>query len=170
MNVWRENLPILRFVGLFALLFTAFQISYYEFIVGSAAFHSYLVASCKAAAALLGITGEEVTAIGDVLRGKFTLSVKVGCDGLQAMGILLVAVLVFPGCSPKRKLVGLFMGLGLVLILNVVRIASLFWAGLHLPGVFQTMHVHIWPAFLIFSALLFWTLWALWAARPRRVA
>ncbi len=94
------------------------------------------------------------------------MSIKHGCDGLQAMAILLAGVLVLPAAG-RKKLPAVLVGIGLLLGLNLVRIASLYWVGVHVSGIFQTMHVHVWPAVLILVALLFWVLWALWATRPK---
>lgn len=164
----RDNV-ILRFVVLFALLMVSFQLVYYEFVVSSAPFRTYLEASARAAAVLLGLFGENVTVSGTKLRSDFSVAVKYGCDGLQAMWILVAGVALFPG-SLLRKLAGVLTGIGLLLILNIVRIASLAWAGEHAPSWFQPMHVHIWPAALVFCAMIFWVLWAQWATRLHKAA
>ena len=166
---WKQNLPIIRFVGLFLVLLIAFQIVYYEFVVSSAPFQAYLHASARAAGSLLGLVGERVTVRGDLMMSSFSMSIKHGCDGLQAMAILVAGVLVFPG-QRRKKLPGIAAGVALLLGLNIVRIASLFWVGAHAPGVFQATHVHVWPAVLILCALSFWILWAMWATRPRTAA
>lgn len=163
---WRQNLPIVRFVGLFLGLLGVFHLVYFEFVTPSAAFAWYLNLSSRVAAAMLALVGEQVTVSGDVMRSSFSMSVKQGCDGLQAMAILAIGVLAFPVAIAK-KIPGVAFGVGLLLGLNLVRIASLFWAGLHAQKQFQTLHVHVWPAILIFSAWIFWVLWAMWATRPR---
>ncbi len=156
--------PIARFVALFVILMVAFQLVYYELVVLSAPFQAYLSASARAAAVLLQLAGESVTVSGPVLSSTTAVAVKHGCDGLQAMWILIAGVAVFPGGGLK-KLAGMCVGIGLLLILNVVRIASLVWAGAHANSWFQPLHVHIWPAVLVSCAMLLWVLWALWATR-----
>lgn len=156
---WVDNRASVRFVGLFLGLLVAFQIAYYEIIVPSAAFASYLGACARIAAAVLHLLGEEVTATGDAMSAGFTMSIKTGCDGLQAMAILAIAVVAFPG-SGRHKLLAVAGGVVLVLLLNVLRLVTLFWAGVHAPGWFQTLHVHVWPAFLILVALGYAIGWA----------
>jgi exosortase/archaeosortase family protein len=165
---WRRNLPIIRFVALFLCLLTAFQLVYYEFVTQSAAFAAYLTVSARAAGAMLRLLGETVTVSGDSMYSTFAMSIKQGCDGLQAAAILAIGVLIFPGRF-RDKILGVTLGVGLLVLLNVVRIATLFWAGLHARDSFQTLHVHVWPAALVFSALTFWTTWMLWTTRPRTV-
>ena len=151
---------------MFLALLAAFQVAYYEFIVSSAAFKTYLAISGRLAAALLSLVGEKVTASGDMLVSTFSLSIKQGCDGLQAMAIVVIGVLAFPS-SARKKIPGVVIGIALLLVLNTLRIATLFWAGVHMPSVFQSLHVHVWPAFLVLSALVSWALWAMWATVQR---
>ena len=47
---WRQNLPIIRFVVLFAVLLGAFQIAYHEFVISSSTFQRYLADSSSVAA------------------------------------------------------------------------------------------------------------------------
>jgi exosortase/archaeosortase family protein len=150
---------VVRFVLLFGGLLVAFQLVYYELIVTSSFFESYLAVSSKVAAFLLGLVGEPVRASGGVLTSTFSMSVKQGCDGLQAMAIVASGVLALPG-GRRVKLLGVALGVLLLLGLNVLRIASLFWAGIHWPERFQLLHVHVWPAVLVFAAFVYWIGWA----------
>lgn len=164
-STWlRRNRPIVRFIVLFVGLLLAFQIAYYEFLTPSSAFRSYLAFSTKTAALLLRLVGEPVRVSGDVMSSTFSMSVSRGCDGLQALAILALGVLAFP-VEARKKIPGVGVGVALILVLNIVRIATLFSAGVHFPKQFQTLHVHVWPAVLIFAALAFWMLWAMWATR-----
>ncbi len=161
----RHNRPILRFVGSYLGLLVLFQVVYYQFIIDSAPFRSYLTASGRAAAILLSLVGEQVIVTGDSMVGRFSMSIKVGCDGLQAMAILAIGVLAFPGGGWKKKLLGTATGIVLLLALNVMRLASLYWMGSRARSLFQTLHVHVWPAVLIVAAAFFWIAWALHATR-----
>ena len=163
--LWWDN-TIVRFAALFAVLMVGFQLAYYGFVVKSSVFDTYMAGSARAAAALLGLVGETATASGNSLRSSFSVSIKHGCDGLQAMWILVAGVISFPR-NLRQKLVGITVGIGLLLALNVVRIASLVWIGAHLPSWFQIAHVHAWPAILTCCAMLFWVAWATRAVGPR---
>lgn len=165
---WKESRPILRFAGTFLALLVVFQIVYYQWIVGSRPFEAYLDGSARLASAILRVFGTSVVASGGVLSGSFSMSIRVGCDGLQAMAILLCAVLAFPG-SRLRKAVGVLAGIAVLLVLNLLRIVTLYLAGVSLPEYFQMLHVHAWPAVLILAALVLWITWAMWVtprARP----
>jgi exosortase/archaeosortase family protein len=167
---WKQNRATVRFVALFLGLLTTFQVLYYEVIVSSAFFKAYLGVNTRAAVAMLDGIGEEVTATGEVMTSSlFTMSVHTGCDGLQAMAILVIAVLVFPGGGWKKVYAGAG-GVVLIALLNVVRLVTLFWAGEHWPTMFQTLHVHLWPALLIIIALSYSIAWSAWATRAPRAA
>ena len=161
---WRQNVPIFRFAGAFVALLLLFQLAYYEFITGNATFRSYLSVNTHAAAALLGLIGEPVTVSGDVMTSTFSMSIKRGCDGLQAMATLAIGVLTFPA-GVRKTVPAIVVGTVLLFLHNITRIVSLFWAGVHPPSHFQDLHA--WPAFLVLCACAFWVAWAMWATRAQ---
>ena len=156
---WRRSVPVVKFVGLYVALLLLFQIFYYQLVVGSAPFAVYLTWSGRAASVLLRAVGDSVVVSGDTMTSAFVMSIKQGCDGLQAMAVLVVGMAIFP-TAWRARMLGALAGVLLLLALNVLRIASLFWFGQHRFGLFQTMHVHVWPAVLILFAVGFWAVWA----------
>ncbi|HKQ48442.1 MAG TPA: hypothetical protein VJZ71_10265 [Phycisphaerae bacterium] len=159
--------PILRFVLVFALLTAAFNILYYTKLARTDLFRSYLNANAFAGALVLRGLGTDATASAGVLSGgAFVMKIAVGCDGLQPIALFCFAVLASP--LPWRfKLPGLVAGTAALLALNIVRIVTLFWAGIHAPRVFEMLHIDVWQTIFIIAALLFWILWALWALKRR---
>ena len=100
-------------------------------------------------------------AIGKVLRSNssgFAVSIEAGCNGVEATIVLLAAVLAFPS-TWKQKAWGLFVGFIAIQGLNVVRIISLFYLGQWNRTVFEWAHLHIWPALIIFDALIVFIMW-----------
>lgn len=169
-SAWQENKPVIRFVFLFLVVLIILQVLYYEFIVHTSPFGVYLGISGRIAAFLLGIIGQETTTAGDRLTSAgFTISIRAGCDGLQAIGILVTAVVLFPSHHGK-KLAGIAIGLVLLVILNIIRIGSLVWFGVHFHALFEAIHLHIWPSFMTFCSLVFFVIWAVWVTQPRAVA
>lgn len=157
--------PVVRFVAVFLCVLVAFQFAYYALIVESAPFHAYVDGIGRIAAALLRATGERVVTVGHELTSSFTMSVESGCDALQAMAILVIGVIAFPSTG-RWKLLGVTGGVTLLYVLNILRVASLFWTGVHAPDWFETMHTDIWPAAIVGSAVLAWVVWAWWSLRP----
>jgi exosortase/archaeosortase family protein len=96
------------------------------------------------------------------------MKIAVGCDGLQPIALYCFAVIASP--IPWRfKLPGLLAGTVALLALNVVRIVTLFWTGIHAPRIFEMLHIDIWQTIFIIAALLLWILWALWAMKRQSV-
>ena|SRR5579863_5074428 len=92
------------------------------------------------------------------------IAIVAGCNGIEAILILISAVLAFP--SPwKYKLIG--MGLGFVAIqaLNLVRIISLYYLYLWNRVWFDWFHLYLWQALIILDALIFWLVWLRWLPR-----
>ena len=158
--------PILRFVLVFAILVIPFNIYYYASFAKSDAFDAYLSLNARASAAIVRVFGTEATAQGQSLfspKGA-ALSIAQGCDAIQPAALFFSAVAASPVLL-RRKLPGLLIGTGLLLVLNLVRIITLFYTQIHIPDLFEFMHIEFWQALFIFLALLFWVIWASWAKR-----
>lgn len=154
---YRERL--LRFCATFVVLQLVVQAVYYGWLLKSGLFRGYLHFLGVSAAALVRLTGHSVVCDGETMRGAFEMSIRSGCDGLQAMAILATAVLAFPS-SWLRRLAGASIGVLALLGVNILRIATLFVAGESWPRHFQTLHVHIWPALLMLCTIVLWVVWA----------
>jgi exosortase H (IPTLxxWG-CTERM-specific) len=118
----------------------------------------------RASGATLRGLGQDVTRYGTALRSpRFAVNIKNGCNGVEAMVILLAAIVAFP--APwKARLLGLAAGAAVIQVVNLVRVVALFLTGAYLPRFFDTSHTVVWQTLVILSAVLIWILWA------RRVA
>ena len=160
------GLPFLaRFVGFTALFYLFAWTDLYGQIVLPA------VAGVQAtvSGAMLGLIGEPVTVDGSLLRGSgdashVALVIKEGCDAIEATALLVGACMAFP--APwKERLRGVAYGIGLIFVLNIARVVTLFLISHYAYAWFHTAHVDIWPALILFDALI---LWFVWARRARR--
>lgn len=89
---------------------------------------------------------------------RFAIDVRRGCDGVQAMAIYVAAIIAYPTTLGAR-LLGLAVGLPLLALLNVFRLASLFLVGLRAPELFEDTHVLVWQSLMILFTLLVWAGW-----------
>jgi exosortase H (IPTLxxWG-CTERM-specific) len=104
--------------------------------------------------------GEPVAAEGTNIRSvAFAVDVKNGCNGVEAMLILLAAVLAFPA-SWRQRLYGLLAGIAVIQVLNLVRVVSLFWLGAHHREVFDMFHTAVWQTLLILVSVGLFVLWS----------
>ncbi len=104
------------------------------------------------------------------LENGFAVAIAPGCDGIEAVIILVAAVLAFP--SPwKHKLAGIAVGFVAIQALNLVRIISLFYMGQWSQVAFDWFHLYLWQALIVLDALAVWLIWLRYLPRdPRRQA
>ena len=121
-------------------------------------------AIAKASGATLKLLGQGTVMQGTVIRNpRFAVNIKNGCNGVEAMVILLAAIVAFP--APwKARLLGLAAGAAAIQVVNLVRVVALFLTGAYLPRFFDASHTVVWQTLVILAAVLIWILWA------RRVA
>jgi len=130
--------------------------------------HHHLIA--KVSGGLLAVLGQEITVTGKLISSpRFSVNIIRGCDAVEPIALYVCAVLAFP-LPFLKKLPGMIAGTLLLLILNLVRIVSLFLIGAYSPRIFALIHLDVWQALFIFFAVLFWILWLLWATRNQLVA
>ena len=114
---------------------------------------------------ILNIFGGSTVVRQSVLQGPvFGVDVKAGCDGMETIAIFLCAILSTP-FSMRLKWRGLVAGLGILLVLNILRIAGLYLAGIHWPAAFDALHLHGGFVLFLFVALIIWFVWANWALK-----
>ncbi len=163
------NRRLLRFLLLLGLLVGGFNAFFYLWLCKGSLFAAYLGINAECTAAVLTILGDDVTVRGtSIASSRFSLDVKAGCDGIQASAFFVFAVLLAPVSVSRLARVGpVVLGTLLLLVLNVVRIVSLYYTGIYFPNAFETMHVDVWQGVFIFVPIIFWMIWSVWATRRR---
>jgi exosortase H (IPTLxxWG-CTERM-specific) len=90
---------------------------------------------------------------GSIIRlPSISLDVKFGCNGLEAVMIYAVAVVAFPA-TWKQRLMGVAAGFVVIQVVNILRIAGLAYAGVHLPDLFGYIHIYVAQGIMITVAL-----------------
>ena len=90
--------------------------------------------------------------------GSFIVSIERGCNGIEAVIILISAIIAFP--APwKHRLIGLVAGFIAIQLLNLVRIVSLFFLGLWSQVWFEWFHLYLWQALIVLDALIVFLIW-----------
>ena len=103
----------------------------------------------------------------DILDGRTGggITIVAGCNGVEAVLILVSAILAFP--APwKHKFIGIGIGFLAIQTLNLVRIISLYYLHIWSPVWFDWFHLYLWQALIILDALVFWLIWLRYL--PRR--
>ena len=94
----------------------------------------------------------------------FAVIIVAECTAVAPMLLFMGAVAAYPSTARARVL-GAALGLFALSALNVVRIASLFWAGSVYPEYLGLAHLLVWQPAMIVGAVLLWLLWSRAAAR-----
>ena len=150
--------PVLRFglsFGLWlALLYILLATPFFE-----RALYSYLEANAWLANAILRGLGQH-THVSEVTiqSPQFAMAIRRGCDAVEPTWLLCAAMISFPA-PLLHKLRGMLAAIVLLQILNLVRIVTLYWIGIHLPGLFNSAHMELWPTAFIVVAIVLFVAW-----------
>jgi exosortase H (IPTLxxWG-CTERM-specific) len=151
----------LRRILIFAALLGAVAAAIAFLTSQDSAMRSLQVAIAVATSSMINIFGGQTSVTGNVIHspGGFSISVVTACSGIFTTGVFIVAVLAFP-VGILAKLVGVLVGVAGVFVINLVRLASLFYVGIHFSNLFEPMHLLVWQSLVIVFALFLWLLWA----------
>lgn len=154
---------LLKFFGYFALAMIAFYAFYYSFLYEDYIRDGLLLIEAKLSNIVLNIFGQNTNVEGDLIYSdEFRVSIKGGCDGVEATALYVCAVLVFPLISFRKKIPGLLWGVGILFVLNIFRIVGLYLSGKYWPEAFDFLHLH--GGVVIFTIISI-VLWMIWVSR-----
>src|SRR5215212_9591387 len=166
-------MPMQRTQVLFLVKFFAILIAAYLLIAWSPVNDHVIVpftgGVARVSGALLHAIGQPVEVSGTVIRSsRFGVNINNGCNGVEAMLILLASIVAFPA-SLKARAFGLLLGAIVVQVLNAVRIVTLYLLGAYQPRLFDMFHTAVWQILVILAAIAFFLLWSARVA-PNRLA
>jgi len=160
---WQEKNPVLGFLGKFlflivilhAIRYTPFYLDVIQPALASAnGYISHLV---------LNLMGYETVSIGTSVHSEaFSMNIVHGCDATEAVMIFISIVLAFPVGIYKR-LIGALSGTIFLLLVNLIRVISLFLIGVHYIEWFEFAHIEAWQFIFIMLALVTCAFWIRWA-------
>ncbi len=143
---------------LFAFFIGVWLIAY-PLIVQEKILDMFLKLTATLTGVLLNLLGAGVEVSGtSVSSPAFSLRIGHECTALVPMVILSAAVLAYPSRT-REKLQGLGIGLPVLLALNFVRVVTLYYVGVFIPGFFETAHFVVWQSVMVISVIVLWLLW-----------
>lgn len=168
---FRRKLPIFRFVGLFAFFMSLAYVCEITPSIRKHVFPAYLRHNARVSGAILNVLGEDVRVHRrSISSPRFAIEVQHGCDALLPTGLFVAITLASP-VRFRTKIPGIIVGTVILMLMNLVRIMSLYYAGIHLPESFRMIHTQVWPPVFVCLSLFLWIVWALWARdRAGRIA
>lgn len=110
---------------------------------------------------IIKLFDEQVSSQGIIIRDMqngFAVSIQAGCNGVEAVIVLVAAMIAFP--SPwKMKLIGIGVGFLAIQGMNLLRIISLFYLGQWNQTAFEWAHLYIWQALIMLDVLIVFLVW-----------
>ena len=159
----RSERPVVSFFALFVLCMVAFYVCEATPLFQEVFFPAYFRLNASVTAAIVDSFGGDVLADGPlVVSPQFRMEVRRGCDAVEPSALFISAVLASPVSWAARAL-GAAVGTALLMLINVVRLVSLYYIGVYFPGAFQVVHVDVWQAAFILITVLLWAVWVRWA-------
>lgn len=110
---------------------------------------------------LMSAFDPNIATSGKVVRSTlngFAVSIEPGCNGVEAMIVLLAAITAFPA-PLTYKIKGLIWGFIAIQGMNLLRIISLFYLGQWSQALFDWAHLYIWQALIMLDALIVFLIW-----------
>jgi len=150
----------IRFFLLFILLFFLLQTAHYITRPYTSPFIVNTLTASGSSKLINTIMPEEKTFSQDefIGSGAFKLKIARGCEGVEGVIILIAAILAFPA-GIRSKILGLAGGVVILYVLNLFRIAGLYYILKYRPAWFDLMHVYVGQTVIIFMAVIYFIAW-----------
>jgi exosortase H (IPTLxxWG-CTERM-specific) len=150
-----------RFISLFVVVLAVlFGIEMLN-PVQAAVIHPWTSFLAWFSAALMTVFDSDVISHGRIIQSQatgFGVSIEAGCNGVEAVIILMAGMVAFP--APMRlKLIGVLIGCVAVQAANILRVISLYYLGKWDKEVFDFAHLYLWQALIMLDVLVVWLLW-----------
>ena len=109
---------------------------------------------------LLNLMGQGVVMNGTVISSpRFAVNINNGCNGVEAMLILLASIVAFPA-TLRARAIGLGLGALAIQVLNAIRILTLYLLGAYYPKLFDAFHTAVWQIIIILAAIVYFLIWS----------
>lgn len=149
-----------RFVVLFLLTLVAGYVVIALRPVNDNVIEPYTAVLAAGTGGILNVMGQDVAVNGTLVSGPgFAMNIYNGCNAVEAMLILLAAIVAYPA-SMRARAIGLLGGMLLIQALNFVRLVSLYFIGRYWPAAFEIAHVTVWQVAIILFALAIFIVWS----------
>lgn len=160
----------LRFLAIFAALMGLYYLGTTTSAVSGpdGFFDWYLRLNAKASAGILHVFDyEDMKRNGKALTSpRGSITVERGCDAVEPSALFVAAVLASP-VALRSRILAAAVGTIFLMLVNFLRIVSLFLTAVHWRRAFDIVHLDVWQTLFIILALLLWALWAAWVTRKR---
>jgi exosortase family protein XrtM len=155
---FNEWLQFILFVGCYALLnYGYFKIP--DDLFMKVIYYHGVVTICADLINMFAPMEQVLAQHNHLLSVKANLEIVRGCDGAGVLFLVVSAIIAFPSTG-RRKLIGLLLGIGLIYLLNLLRISILYFVIAYQPDWFQLVHVYLAPTLMVLVGCCYFAWWA----------
>ncbi|AXI99991.1 exosortase family protein XrtF [Cyclonatronum proteinivorum] len=166
---FKGNKPIFVFAGKLLAWFAVWYLFYEVWLLPDGRLDAFLsVNIVEVAAGLLGLGSFELFQANRVIgiTGTNGIIVVNGCNGLEAIGLFIGFVMSYPGDAIKRALF-IPMGIFVIYLVNVFRIAALVLIQYYYPAGFDFAHDYSTSAIFYLAIFAMWVIWINFGHKPK---
>jgi exosortase/archaeosortase family protein len=147
-----------KFIALVAVWSFVYSFPYPKGSIAQAALTAHLELCARLAGGVLRLFDPLVHVSGQQIVGRYALQIVKDCDAMDVIILLVSAVVTFPS-TWKNRLLGAVLGVAFVYALNLARICSLYFVGIHFPNQFELAHREIWPLLMVVATVAGFFFW-----------
>jgi exosortase H (IPTLxxWG-CTERM-specific) len=157
---YRANAVLVRFYLLFGYLVTLLYLGLHLETSHRMLAERFPAFTASCVGLVLRMLGQDVVTSGQTVsvQGGMSFQIIYQCSGLFLMSIFAAAVLAYPA-RIVEKLLGLAIGLPILFVANVLRLAALGLVGHYFPAYFDLSHEYLWQGIFIVFVLFLWVQW-----------
>ena len=157
----------LRFLLIFAVLMVLYYLVTTTHLMEQRFFPWYLNATANVSGRILHLGGSGVKIDGKSLDdpdNQGSVTVERGCDAVASTALFVSAVIASP--APwASKIPAILGGTFILMVVNIIRIVTLYLTRIYWTRAFDVMHLDVWQAAFIFLAIMLWAFWAAWTTK-----
>jgi exosortase/archaeosortase family protein len=158
---------LVRFLLAASVLLAVYFYPYDTRGLAAALIHRYLSVYAHLAGRAISVFDSSVRVEGNHIQGRMSLEFALSCDGMDVLLLFAAAAFAFPA-SWRSRAVGVGVMFASLVVVNLVRIVSLYFIGAYAPATFGFFHIEVWPLAIVVLAAAEFFAWTRWVLRRRR--
>ncbi|WP_027358196.1 archaeosortase/exosortase family protein [Desulforegula conservatrix] len=167
----KQKLESVRFVILF---FAAFAVLQLTIFISAKKIEPYIAEALhvKPICHIISILTSSVPVSQNginIVSSNFSLSVDSACNGLDAILLVVSAIIAFRS-NILKKIAGIILGSLFLYAFNILRILFLFYSNAFAPDFFDFLHVYAGQTLAVIVGVAFFFLWASWSTSENMVS
>ncbi len=165
-SIINNNKAVIKFLAIFLISYATLYGLYYWLITSSDALDFFTKTVSKQTVYLLNfidyetiaVTSEKKDYINLWVKGKNIVAIAEGCNAVSIMILFLAFIFSFSKGIKETALFAI-VGIGLIHIMNIIRIIFLIICIYHLPAYATALHNYVFPAMIYGVVFLLWMYW-----------